>query len=254
MKILIGLFLFLSFVASSLGAQGFGGKAGIGGKAGVGGGSSASIALSQTCMANAGATSVSCATSTNFVSGLNLIVIADSSNALLNTLPTGSGAGCPSSWTNIANGADGAGGNYSYSYGTTQAGACTVSQAQTGSSVGMFMNWYAVAGSTGNIDGTGAFLRTNVGAGTTTGASYTTSNNGDLILGMVVELHSSGDSTFAAIAPFSTTSPGQISTSLTTENWPQMAAFASQLTAGTTTITWTQGVSTASFSFVLGVY
>jgi hypothetical protein len=211
--------------------------------------------LSQSCMANASGTSISCPTSTNFTSGLLLVaVFNDQGNTTINTLPTGSGAGCPSSWTNIVNASNANGGEYSVSYGTTQAGACTVSQSQTGSATTLTFEWFAVAGSTGNIDGTGNWKFQNVGAGTTTGASYSTSHSGDLILGFVTENKTTGDSSFAVQSPFSTTSPGQISTGLSPEGFPQMAAVADQASSGTTTIKWTQGVSSQSYSYVLGVY
>lgn len=218
------------------------------------GGSGGPAVASQTCMANAAATSVSCATSTNFTSGLTVYVLADSGNNLLSTLPTSSGAGCPSSFTNIVNGSDTNGGNYSWSKGTTQSGACTITQAETGGAANLIMFWFAVSGGTATADGSGGVATVNVGAGTTTGASYTTTHNGDLVLGAVVEIAGSTDSSFAAIAPFGTGAPGQISTGLSPLTYPQMAAYFSQGSAATTTITWTQGISSRSLSFILGVY
>jgi hypothetical protein len=207
-------------------------------------------------MTNCWGTSCACATSSgvpaqNFTAGLCIIQLGTVDNTDITAAPTCSGAGCPSSWTNVDTYTSSSA-TATANLGISQAGAATITVAQTGSAAELTSYWWAISGATCTADGVGAYLRQWTGAGTTSGASYTTSHNFDFVAGGTWEQTS--DSSFAVQSPFSVSSPCQSSLDSGTYGYPQAAACYSQSSAGSVTIEWTQGVGVWSESFVLGVY
>lgn len=221
--------------------------------------SSSSPSLIQTCIAgNYDAPSV-CSTTSNsasggaianpvqsFTSGQTLVVYVTSTNGSTLPLvaPNLSGSGCPSSltaWVPLT----GAHGLY---YGTTQAGACTVTESAASSAAYTQMAWWVWSGLTGSYD-TPSFID-NTGCFSTNcpGASETPSANNSAVMGSVTTSGSGSIIGLNSGSPFSLTPPNQFNAMLALDNLAVLAASFVQSTAASAQIgyTNTSGVAIAS--------
>jgi hypothetical protein len=206
-----------------------------------------SISVVQTCMAAVWSSTASCATTTNFASGQHIWVFAFSPGTLSTTLST-SGAGCPASFSVITSAT-----GYLWEVGTANAGSCTITVAlASGADTQINSAWFATSGDTGTADGTGNLL-TAVCSGTPcSGAFYSTSHDGDVVLGAM--LVGTSDASIAVSSPFSSASPFRISGSYG-DNVAGGVVGTSQASHGSIQLGWTTGLEWTSWtSTVLGIY
>jgi len=214
------------------------------------------LTLSQACSVNNSATSLACGSAFTGLTAANYILqiaFADNNSTIT---PGGSGAGCPASWTTIGSAwsLNSAAQTMLIAGGTAQSGSCTPSFTQSGTATTVTLFAFVESGGTKTVDGVGNCAFTYTGAGTNTGASYSTTHSGDLGLTGVVEIYSPGDPSFTINSPWITTSPALVSTSLSPIGDAQGAVYYNQSSSGTMSVAYTQGVSTHVFSCVIGVY
>jgi hypothetical protein len=168
-------------------AQGFGGQAGIGGRAAMGGGYVAAPCTGLCLVHSWGNNYASCSgvsscnytLASNPTSGNILIVAVDVAASVTGVTVTGSGAGCPSSFTNIGS-TSGANPNEFVSYGVAAgSGSCTLTATLTGGTSNTGITGVELSGQAGSspIDATGDSVGNTASMTTTAGNATTLAND-----------------------------------------------------------------------------